>query len=349
MVKQWLNEYTSGISGKSRQLARLRQHRLNALMKWRVAEIVGVLPVLLQVASALFFAGLLVLLWNLDSGVAIVATVLVGVLGAFSLTTMALPAFTRDCSYRSPPAYAIFKIMRPVKRAFYSCCRRMVDILDWVEERLPTDTPSFLGRLSSSLLKVDDSFKVTLRGKEMSLVSSWTDHLDANIVSMAYTTTMNPRYLDDAAICFADLSPSAASRSARTIFLENLRQWGQDRHTSMMRSVRPCMWSGVIAALLARTGQGLYSAVEANPSVGDDLRTAYDYIYWMVSHGTSQLEEGDAAALRLLCMDYLNILLYRDICELPTDVAQPDLPMLNDLSNLLAYKDTVLGTAVRHS
>ncbi|KAH9912336.1 uncharacterized protein BXZ73DRAFT_29345, partial [Epithele typhae] len=44
MVKQWLNEYSTGLSGSSHEIARLRQHRLDNLAKWRVAEIVALLP-----------------------------------------------------------------------------------------------------------------------------------------------------------------------------------------------------------------------------------------------------------------------------------------------------------------
>ncbi|RPD67897.1 hypothetical protein L226DRAFT_423015, partial [Lentinus tigrinus ALCF2SS1-7] len=44
MVKQWLNEYSSGLSGTSRQIARLCQLRLNSLQRWHVKEIVAVLP-----------------------------------------------------------------------------------------------------------------------------------------------------------------------------------------------------------------------------------------------------------------------------------------------------------------
>ena len=74
LVKQWLNEYQAGISGESVEIARLRQYRLNHLVKWHVAEIVAILPVLLQISLALFFAGLLVLLWHLHHTVAAVAT-----------------------------------------------------------------------------------------------------------------------------------------------------------------------------------------------------------------------------------------------------------------------------------
>ena len=93
MVKQWLSEYNTGLTGASREIARLRQHRLNNLAKWHVAEIVAFLPILLQLALLLFFAGLLVLLWNLHPAVATVASVLIGILGAFTGVTIVLPSF----------------------------------------------------------------------------------------------------------------------------------------------------------------------------------------------------------------------------------------------------------------
>ncbi|KAI0716832.1 hypothetical protein C8Q76DRAFT_725828 [Earliella scabrosa] len=48
LVKQWLHEARDGLSGTSRECARLRQHRLNGLLKWRVDIIVAALPILLQ-------------------------------------------------------------------------------------------------------------------------------------------------------------------------------------------------------------------------------------------------------------------------------------------------------------
>ncbi|EIW52754.1 uncharacterized protein TRAVEDRAFT_75837, partial [Trametes versicolor FP-101664 SS1] len=45
LVKQWLNEFVSlGLSGNSREAARLRQYRLNNLVKWRVGDIVILIP-----------------------------------------------------------------------------------------------------------------------------------------------------------------------------------------------------------------------------------------------------------------------------------------------------------------
>ncbi|KAH9886472.1 hypothetical protein C8Q73DRAFT_618917, partial [Cubamyces lactineus] len=106
-VKQWLNHYALRLSGASRDVARLRQFRLNRLRRWHVESIVAVLPVLLQLALGLFSAGLLVLLWNLHQTVAVVVACLVGVLFVFTMATSVLPAFCADCSYISPQAIAV--------------------------------------------------------------------------------------------------------------------------------------------------------------------------------------------------------------------------------------------------
>ncbi|KAL1945577.1 hypothetical protein VTO73DRAFT_2428 [Trametes versicolor] len=102
MVKQWLNEYSSGVSGSSRPAARVRQYRLNNLRTWRVEDIVGTIPILLQLALALFLAGILILLWNLHSTVAAIASTLVGLLAVFTAVTTLLPLVNPKCSYLTP-------------------------------------------------------------------------------------------------------------------------------------------------------------------------------------------------------------------------------------------------------
>ncbi|KAI0758705.1 hypothetical protein C8Q74DRAFT_1160096, partial [Fomes fomentarius] len=103
MVKQWLNEYSTGLFGDSRHFARLRQHRFQNLEKWHVAEIVAILPILLQIALALFFGGLLILLWGLSTDVAAIASVLICLLFVFTIGTLLIPLFRADCCFLSPP------------------------------------------------------------------------------------------------------------------------------------------------------------------------------------------------------------------------------------------------------
>ncbi|KAK0441030.1 hypothetical protein EV421DRAFT_2057839, partial [Armillaria borealis] len=58
LVKQWLHHYVVLPSGTPRDRCFVRQYRYLGFQKWRVEVIVGVLPVLMHLALALFFIGL---------------------------------------------------------------------------------------------------------------------------------------------------------------------------------------------------------------------------------------------------------------------------------------------------
>ncbi|TFK86552.1 hypothetical protein K466DRAFT_440255, partial [Polyporus arcularius HHB13444] len=104
-VKQWI--YEAMVGGTTRESARLRQYRYNGLLKWRVGTVVVVLPILLQLASVLFLAGLLVLLWTLHNTVAAITSLLVALVFAFFIGFIIVPVFKSDCFYRSPASFAI--------------------------------------------------------------------------------------------------------------------------------------------------------------------------------------------------------------------------------------------------
>ncbi|KAI0370693.1 hypothetical protein BV20DRAFT_909053, partial [Pilatotrama ljubarskyi] len=105
MVKQWLGMYASRLSSESsRDIARLRQYRLNNLLHWRVGVVVATIPFLLQLALVSFLSGLIVFIWAYNYTVATIAIIPVGLLGAFMLVTTLLPAFKPTCAYLSPLA-----------------------------------------------------------------------------------------------------------------------------------------------------------------------------------------------------------------------------------------------------
>ncbi|PBK87135.1 hypothetical protein ARMGADRAFT_972220, partial [Armillaria gallica] len=58
LVKQWLHQYMSISSGTPRDRSLVRQYRYIGLQAWHVPLIIGLLPVLMHVALALFFLGL---------------------------------------------------------------------------------------------------------------------------------------------------------------------------------------------------------------------------------------------------------------------------------------------------
>ncbi|KAL1936832.1 hypothetical protein VTO73DRAFT_7138, partial [Trametes versicolor] len=121
MVKQWLNEYSSGVSGTSRPVARVRQYRLNNLRTWRVEDIIGFIPILLQLALALFLSGMLILLWTLHETVAAIASTLVGLLAVFTVATTILPLINHECSYLTPQIRAVNAAWQPKRYAYWVC------------------------------------------------------------------------------------------------------------------------------------------------------------------------------------------------------------------------------------
>ncbi|KIY66601.1 hypothetical protein CYLTODRAFT_323821, partial [Cylindrobasidium torrendii FP15055 ss-10] len=65
VAKQWIHQYTMIPSGSPRDRARIRQARLQALGKWHVPAIIGLLPTVMHVSLGVFFAGLVVFLHDL--------------------------------------------------------------------------------------------------------------------------------------------------------------------------------------------------------------------------------------------------------------------------------------------
>ncbi|KAI0631987.1 hypothetical protein C8Q77DRAFT_892221 [Trametes polyzona] len=161
MVKQWVNEYNSGIaSGTSRAIAQLRQYRLNGLIGWHVRHIVMAIPILLQVSLGLFLAGLLVLLWTLNQTVATVVSVLVGILFAFVVLTTLLPLIKPGCAYLSPQTLALYAIgqqmvlmIRTLRyRFFWSIWRVSL----WVRAESPQARRAFSGVAAKVSKAIDD-------------------------------------------------------------------------------------------------------------------------------------------------------------------------------------------------
>ncbi|KAK0476770.1 hypothetical protein IW261DRAFT_1367571, partial [Armillaria novae-zelandiae] len=58
LTKQWLHQYMSVPSGTPQDRCRVRQFRFMGLKQWRVAFIIGLLPVLMSASLALFLVGM---------------------------------------------------------------------------------------------------------------------------------------------------------------------------------------------------------------------------------------------------------------------------------------------------
>ncbi len=102
LVKQWLHHYVALPSGTPRDRSFTRQFRYTGFQKWHVQVIIGLLPVLMHLALAIFLAGLVVFLHPLRkslSWITCAGTILVYT--AYAVATI-LPIVFPQCPYRTP-------------------------------------------------------------------------------------------------------------------------------------------------------------------------------------------------------------------------------------------------------
>jgi hypothetical protein len=119
LVKQWLGEYmtwTSMVPGKN--TVALRQYRAQGWDRWRVRRYREMIPVLLQLALVLFLCGLVDLLWNLQSTVAIVINAVAGITVSIWLFVTLMPVVVPQCPYRSPLSWVSRRIIQALSGFF---------------------------------------------------------------------------------------------------------------------------------------------------------------------------------------------------------------------------------------
>jgi hypothetical protein len=132
LCKQWLREHRRDTPTSSpKETLELRQIRSESFEKWRIPILLSAMPLLLQLALVLFFAGILDLLWNLHYIVAGFCTVVVAASVFILVWTTVVPAyylikcpdmiFSDDvpvCPYKSPQAWLFYQlvILMPFKK-----------------------------------------------------------------------------------------------------------------------------------------------------------------------------------------------------------------------------------------
>ncbi|KAK7690500.1 hypothetical protein QCA50_005598 [Cerrena zonata] len=100
LVKQWLREYLSGNLAVGKSHLRLRFFRYIGMAKWRVFKIASLLPLLLQLALALFFAGLCLFSSQINSDLGSLTTAIVAIWAILLVLILSAPALSPRCPYK---------------------------------------------------------------------------------------------------------------------------------------------------------------------------------------------------------------------------------------------------------
>ncbi|KAK7440465.1 hypothetical protein VKT23_017105 [Stygiomarasmius scandens] len=121
LANQWFQAYTSLTSGSARERAMIRQFRYTGFEKWKMHEIIGMLPIILHLSLAVFFIGLALFVSELQhrSMSWIVVTIAAMSFGAY-LGSVILPAIWIDCPYRIPVLFLpVQYILFPIRFVIY--------------------------------------------------------------------------------------------------------------------------------------------------------------------------------------------------------------------------------------
>nr|VWO99572.1 APH domain-containing protein [Ganoderma boninense] len=287
LTKQWMREYMSNTASSHRENARIRQLRHEGFVRWNVPLTIALLPILLQIAMALFFAGLLDLLWSLHAAVAWVVTVLVTISLSFLVFTTVLPTFRSGCPYKSPQAMSIFLLAQGSMRLLSYLASRLYSLLGWDRRQWPIYVePTLFKRRSRRIagwlrsLMHRKYFK-SWREREKAIVRQGEAKLDHRILAGADAIFMDDDFLENVVrACINDTDCPAALDCVHEIInhradgmMDGVPHW---RHSDDLDG-NVALLLHLVADVLPRIDKGEVSAIEKTLLIADRLCRAIPF------------------------------------------------------------------------
>ncbi|KAI0338035.1 hypothetical protein BDW22DRAFT_1338734, partial [Trametopsis cervina] len=102
LVKQWIREYLAVKHVSPQARLRIRHFRKPGLEDWHVYGIASLLPLIIQLALALFFVGLCFFTLHIDTSIGYTTIPLVAMWALFFLFTALAPSISPRCPYKIP-------------------------------------------------------------------------------------------------------------------------------------------------------------------------------------------------------------------------------------------------------
>ncbi|SJL04739.1 uncharacterized protein ARMOST_08109 [Armillaria ostoyae] len=182
LVKQWLHHYVSLPSGTPRDRSFTRQFRYAGFQKWHVQVIIGLLPVLMHLALAIFLSGLVIFLHPLRAALSWIICAGTAVVYAAYVLAAILPIIFPQCPYRTPLCDLVY----------VSFCR-IVPRVTWhdKEEFLSSYRERDFGRMFHNLLHVQARAPQSLTTVESEVVQQMSTNLAAEALHWLFSVTSN--------------------------------------------------------------------------------------------------------------------------------------------------------------
>ncbi|CAE6420907.1 unnamed protein product [Rhizoctonia solani] len=195
LAKQWCYSYMSGRAGQPHIQARTRQRRLEELERWKMPEILAILPVFMHLSLFLFFVGLIIYLWDTHVGVAIPVLVTTAFTGTFYATTTLLPLTYELCPYATPISQFIKaspNAFEMFKNTASTILNRLIDSLRSPKTIVLNIYQLFSGRPRAS------SSRDKASGEELADSDDIMDHLTSRALGWLMANSQDMRSIDTA-------------------------------------------------------------------------------------------------------------------------------------------------------
>ncbi|CAE6540195.1 unnamed protein product [Rhizoctonia solani] len=99
LAKEWLASYLATSVRPTYERSLARQEQFDGLIAWHTLTIISFLPSLLHLSLLLFSLGLVVYLWALDTGIAVVVAIITGLTVVFYLATLVCGVAFDPCPF----------------------------------------------------------------------------------------------------------------------------------------------------------------------------------------------------------------------------------------------------------
>jgi hypothetical protein len=265
LARGWLAQYTPATPGVRSSDACERHLRYLRSREWRLAVIVGGIPLLIQLALVLFAAGLVVFTAGDNAGISLALLVMTGLTGFLYFLGTILPWFSPACPFQTTLSDFIPGVAQN---------RRYVDPISAGKQSSSVEKPLPLLKRIALQWEEFSNFLKTVHRKPGRL------EIEADILAWMLTNSTNEKAIEEAVKAIAGAKPSQALRDALhdsgasavlcqrfsrfvKIMPESPTKEDNELRTeaylyAMLRIVEPCGKIGAGPRLLLDLGQALH-------------------------------------------------------------------------------------------
>jgi len=139
LIKSWVHEFDRGLRALSipEQRAKTREFRYLGMERWKLPEMVAILPSLIQISLLLFAIGLVLFLFHISKPSFGVTTAIFGIGVFYYAITTSISVFVSSSPFHSPPSRTLGKVYRHMHAYF---CPSIDHFLSHAMDTAPSTT-----------------------------------------------------------------------------------------------------------------------------------------------------------------------------------------------------------------